>query len=87
MAATLKANDAERQSAIDTCIGLGLGANPAGLAEFMGVAVENAAKAWCLRMTNGIVDGKLTLADMQSLSSGNFSANAATVLKTPTHGE
>ena len=87
MAAALKANDVERQSAIDTCIAQGIGENPAGAAEFMGVTVENAAKAWCMRTTNGIAEGRLTLADLQGLSSGNVSANAEAVLKTPTHGE
>ena len=87
MAAALKANDAERQSAIDTCIQQGIGENPTGAAEFMGVPVESAAKAWCMRMTNGIADGKLTLADLQSLNSGDFSANAEAVLKMPVAGE
>ena len=40
MAAALKANDVERQSAIATCIKQGIGENPAGAAQFMSVPVE-----------------------------------------------
>ena len=87
MAAALRSNDAERQSAIDTCIAQGIGENPIGAAEFMGVTVENAAKAWCMRTTNGIADGKLSLADLIGLNSGEVSANAEAVLKTPAYGE
>lgn len=87
MAAALKANDAERQSAIDTCIGQGIGENPAGAAAFMGVTVEKATSAWCHRITNGIAGGKLTLADLQGINAGNVSAQAAMVLTTPIEGE
>lgn len=87
MAAALKANDVERQSAIDTCIAQGIGENPTGAVEFMGVPVENATKAWCMRTTNGIAEGKLTLADLIGLGSEDVSANAEAVLKTPVQGE
>lgn len=87
MAAALKANDTERASAIETCIAEGIGDDPAGAAEFMGVTVERAAVAWCTRMTNGIADGKLTLTDVMGLNEGNVSGSAAIVLKTPVEGE
>jgi hypothetical protein len=87
LAAALKADDAERQSAIETCIAQGIGDDPAGAAQFMDVPVEKAASAWCRRMTNGIAEGKLTLPDLQGLSSGDISANAEAVLKTPVPGE
>ena len=82
MAAALKANDAERQSAIATCIEQGIGDNPAGAAQFMGVPVEKAAEAWCTRMTNGIAEGKLTLADVEALSEGTVTPGARDVLTT-----
>ena len=87
MAAALKADDTERRSAIDTCIAQGIGDDPAGAAEFMEVPVESAARAWCHRVTNGIAESRLTLADLQGLGSGNVSANAEAVLKTPVAGE
>ncbi len=87
MAAALSSNDAERQSAVDTCISQGIGENPVGAAEFMSVPVEDAAKAWCYRMTSGIAEGRLRLADIQGLNSGDISANAEAVLKTPVAGE
>lgn len=86
MAAALKANDAERQSAIDTCIEQGIGENPAGAAGFMGVPVEKAAEAWCTRMTNGIADGKLTLADVNALNEGTVTPGARAVLTTVSEG-
>src|SRR5690606_518380 len=86
LAAALKANDAERQSAITTCIEQGIGENPAGAAEFMGVPVEKAAEAWCTRMTNGIADGKLTLADVNALNEGTVSPAARAVLTTVSEG-
>lgn len=45
VAAALKANDAERRSAIATCIKQGIGENPAGVAQFMSVPVEKATEA------------------------------------------
>lgn len=86
MAAALKADDAERRSAIETCIGQGIGADPAGVAEFMGVPVEEATVAWCTRMTNGIADGKLTLADVQALNEGTVTPGAEAVLKAISEG-
>lgn len=80
MAAALKANDAERRSAIATCIGQGIGENPEGAARFMGVPVEKAAAAWCTRMTNGIANGKLTLADVNALNEGTVTPGAREVL-------
>lgn len=80
--ATLKADDAERQSAIAVCIEQGVGANPEpnGIAMFMGVPVEQAWDAWCTRTTNGIADGKLTLADINALNEGTFTPAAKAVL-------
>lgn len=87
LGAALKADDSERSAAIETCVAQGIGDNPTGAAEFMGVPVEKAAKAWCLRMTSGIAEGKLTLADVQGLNQGNISPGAAKVLTTPVEGE
>jgi len=86
MAAALKANDAERRSAIETCIGQGIGSDPSGLAEFMGVPVEKATEAWCTRMTNGIADGRLTLADVNALNEGTVTPGARKVLTTVSEG-
>jgi hypothetical protein len=82
LAAALKANDTKRLSAISTCIGQGIGDNPTGAAKFMGVPVEKAAEAWCTRMTNGIANGKLTLADVNALNEGTITPNAQAVLTT-----
>lgn len=84
MAAALKADDAERQSAITTCIEQGVSANPepAGIAQLLGVAAEQAWEVWCTRMTNGIADGKLTLADLNALNDGTVTPNAQDVLTT-----
>jgi hypothetical protein len=87
LVAALKADDAERQSAIATCIEQGIGDNPTGAAEFMGVPVEKAAEAWCTRMTNGIVDGKLTLADVNGLNEGTVTPAARAVLTTVSEGK
>lgn len=87
LSAALKANDAERRSAIATCISQGIGPNPTGLAEFMGVPVERATEAWCTRMTNGIANGELTLADLNSLNSGNATPNAKAVLTRESEGK
>lgn len=87
LAAALKANDAERQSAIATCIKQGIGENPAAAAEFMGVPVEKAAEAWCTRMTNGIANGKLTLADVNALNEGAVTSGARDVLTIVSEGK
>lgn len=87
LAAALKADDAERRSAIATCIEQGIGDNPDGAAQFMGVAVEKAAEAWCTRMTNGIADGRLTLADVMALNDGTITPGAQTVLTTVSEGK
>jgi hypothetical protein len=87
MAAALKANDGERQSAIATCIQQGIGENPAGAAQFMGVPVEKAAEAWCTRMTNGIADGKLTLSDVKALNEGAVTPTAREVLTIVSEGK
>jgi hypothetical protein len=87
VAAALRANDAERQSAIVTCITQGIGENPAGAAQFMGVPVEKATEAWCARMTNGIADGKLTLDDVNALNKGLVTPRAREVLMTASHGK
>ncbi len=87
LAAALKADDAERQSAIATCIEQGIGDNPAGAAQFMGVPVEKAAEAWCTRMTNGIANGLLTLADVTALNSGTVTPGAQKVLTTVSEGK
>ena len=87
MAAALKANDAERQSAIATCTKQGIGENPTGAAQFMGVPVQRAAEVWCTRMTNGIANGKLTLADVNALNAGTVTARAREVLTTVSEGK
>lgn len=87
LAAALKADDTERRSAIATCIEQGIGDNPEGAAQFMGVAVEKAAEAWCTRMTNGIADGLLTLADVTGLNEGTITPAAQKVLTTVSGGK
>lgn len=87
LAAALKANDTERQSAIVTCIERGIGDNPTGAAQFMGVPVERAAEAWCTRMTNGIANGQLNLADVSGLNEGTISPAAQAVLTTVSEGK
>ena len=87
LAAALKADDAERQGAIAVCIEQGIGDNPAGAAKFMGVPVEKAAEAWCTRMTNGIANGKLTLADVTALNEGTVTPRAREVLTTTSEGK
>jgi len=88
MAAALKADDAERLSAITTCIEQGVSANPdpAGMAQFMDLPVEQAWEAWCTRMTNGIANGRLTLADINALNEGTITPNARDVLTTVSDG-
>jgi hypothetical protein len=87
MAAALKANDTERRSAIAACIQQGIGDNPKNAAQFMGVPVDQAAEAWCTRMTNGIVNGQLTLADVNALNEGTVTPSAQQVLTTVSEGE
>lgn len=87
MAAALKANDAERQSAIATCIKQGIGDNPTVAAQFMSVPVEKAAEAWCTRMTNGIANGLLTFADITALNEGTITSGARKVLTTISEGK
>lgn len=87
MASALRANDAERLSAIATCIEQGIGDNPEGAARFMGVPVEKAAEAWCTRMTNGIANGQLTLADVAALNEGTVTPGAQEVLTTMSEGK
>ena len=86
MAAALKANDAERRSAIATCIRQGIGENPTGAAQFLGVPVEKAAEAWCTRITDGIANGKLGFADVNSLNLGTVTSGAREVLTTVSEG-
>lgn len=85
--AALKADDAERQGAIAVCTEQGIGDNPAGAAQFMGVPVEQAAQAWCTRMTNGIVNGQLSLADVNALNEGTITPAAQAVLTTVSEGQ
>lgn len=87
LVAALKADDAERRSAIAVCIEQGIGDNPTGAAQFMGVPVEKAADAWCTRMTNGIANGKLTLADVNALNEGTVTPDAQAVLTTVSEGK
>ena len=87
LVAALKANDAERLSAIAVCIEQGIGDNPTGAAQFMGVPVEQAAEAWCTRMTNGIANGQLTLADVSGLNEGTITPAAQAVLTTVSEGK
>jgi hypothetical protein len=87
LVAALKADDAERQGAIEVCIAQGIGDNPEGAAQFMGVPVEKAAEAWCTRMTNGIANGLLTLADVMGLNDGTVTPAAQKVLTTLSEGK
>jgi hypothetical protein len=87
MVAVLKANDAERKGAIAVCIEQGIGDNPTGAAGFMGVPVEQAAEAWCTRMTNGIANGLLNLTDINALNEGTVTPNAQKVLTTISEGK
>ncbi|MHA6645032.1 hypothetical protein [Mesorhizobium sp. A623] len=87
LVAALKANEAERQSAIAVCTKQGIGENPAGAAQFMGVPVDKAAQAWCTRMTNGIANGQLGLADMNALNEGTVTPAAQAVLTTVSEGK
>jgi hypothetical protein len=87
LVAALKADDAERQGAIAVCIEQGIGDNPTGAAKFMGVPVEKAAEAWCTRMTNGIANGLLTLADVNGLNEGTVTPAAQKVLTTVSEGK
>jgi hypothetical protein len=50
------------------------------------VPVEKAA-AWCTRMTNGIADGRLTLADVNALGEGTVTRGARAVLTVASDGE
>lgn len=87
LATALKANDTERRSAIATCIQQGIGGNPAGAAQLLGVPVGKAAEAWCTRMTNGIANGLLTLADITALNEGTVTPGAQKVLTTVSEGK
>jgi hypothetical protein len=87
LVAALKADDAERLSAIAVCIEQGIGDNPTGAAKFMGVPVEKAAEAWCTRMTNGIANGQLGLADVSGLNEGTITPAAQAVLTTLSEGK
>jgi len=87
MAATLRARDSERLSTIATCIELGVGSDPSGIAEFLGVPVEKAARAWCVRMTEGIANGKLHLVDINGLQEGTVTPAARSVMTTVSEGE
>jgi hypothetical protein len=89
MAAALRANDTERLSAITTCIEQGTGANPnpAGISRFLGVPAEQAWEAWCTRVTNGIANGRLTLADVKALNEGTVTPRAQQVLTTASEGK
>jgi hypothetical protein len=87
LVAALKANDAERLSAIAVCIEQGIGVSLKGLAKLMGVPVEQATEAWCTRMTNGIANGQLSLADVSGLNEGTISPAAQAVLTTVSEGK
>lgn len=87
LSAALKANDAERRSAIETCTRQGIGDDPKAAAKFMGVPVEKAAETWCVRMTNGIANGQLSLADIKALNIGKVTPDAQKVLTTVSDGK
>lgn len=87
LAAALKADEAERLSAINVCIEQSTGADSAGIAKLMDVPVERAWTAWCTRLTNGIADGKLMLADVNALNEGTVTPGARAVLATISEGE
>jgi hypothetical protein len=85
--AALKANDAERLSAIAVCIEQGIGIDLANLAKLMDVPVEKSTEAWCTRMTNGIANGQLNLTDVSGLNEGTISPAAQAVLTTVSEGK
>jgi hypothetical protein len=87
MVTVLKADDAERLGAIATCIDQSAGADSAGIAKILNVPAEQAWKAWCTRLTNGIADGELTLADVSALNEGTVTPGAQAVLTTVSEGE
>jgi hypothetical protein len=80
MAAYLKSNKAERDTAIATCIAKGVGDNPAGLAALLKVPVEGAAAAWCTRLTNAIADGRVSFADVSAIGEGKVTDAARAAL-------
>lgn len=83
MVAFLKNNDAERKSAIASCIGQGIGDNPSAVAKVMDVPVADAATAWCTRTVNGLVNGSLSLTDLNTMNSGTITPGIMKALKTP----
>jgi len=87
LVAAFQANDVERLAAIATCTEQGLGQDWSGLARFMGVPPDQAAVAWCTRMTNGIAHAQLSLADVQGLDVGDISPAARKVLTTASEGK
>jgi hypothetical protein len=83
MVTFLKNNDSERKSAISSCIGQGIGSNPSAIAKVMDVPVADAATAWCTRTVNGLVNGTLSLADLNAMNSGTITPGIMKALKTP----
>jgi len=83
MVTFLKNNDAERKSAIASCIAQGIGDNPSAVAKVMDVPVADAATAWCTRTVNGLVNGTLSLTDLNAMNSGTITPGIMKALKTP----
>ncbi|NYT64883.1 hypothetical protein H0A58_02730 [Alcaligenaceae bacterium] len=87
LVAALRANDAERRSAITTCTKQGVGYNFSALAKLMEVPADRAVAAWCTRITNGIANNQLTLTDLKGLDDGTISPRAQKVLTTESEGQ
>jgi hypothetical protein len=83
MVTILKNNAAERNSAISSCTAQGIGSNPSAVAKVMDVPVADAAAAWCTRTINGLVNGTLSLADLNAMNSGTITPGIMKALKTP----
>jgi hypothetical protein len=83
MVTVLRNNDNERKDAIASCIQKGIGYNPRAVAEFMEVPVADAATAWCTRTVTGLVNGTLSLADLDAMNSGTITPGIRKALKTP----
>lgn len=83
MVTFLRNNDSERKDAIASCIQKGIGDDPSAVAKVMEVPVADAATAWCTRTVNGLVNGMLSLADLNAMNSGTITPGILKVLKTP----
>jgi hypothetical protein len=83
MVAFLRSHDNERKDAIASCIKAGIGADPSAVAKVMEVPVADAATAWCTRTVTGLVNGTLSLADLNVMNSGSITPGILKALRTP----